>query len=349
MKKLRWGVIGIGGIASRKVVPEIQEHAARSEVVAVCGRDADRTKELASKLGIDSFCTSEDELLKSSDVDAVYIATPNNQHKIQAVAAARAGKHILCEKPLATSVSDAQEMARAARDAGVTLGVAYMMRFHSLHRKARELVRSGQLGTPVYGRAQLSCWYPKMEGAWRQILSEGGGGSLADLGSHCMDLLEFVFESPVREVCSFQATLAQDYSVEDSAVALLRFENGALGTVDCCFSVPDDSSRNRLEIYGSAGSLLAEGTIGQSPLGRMTACFSPQTDYDANQSRQTQQGTVEIHESPTPMYAAEFDHFAAAVLDEKPLEISEEEGLRSMRLLEACYRSARESTVVKLS
>ncbi len=348
MSKLRWGIIGIGGIASRKVVPEVQEHSRRSEVVAICGRSPQRTRDLALEFGIESQTTSEEELVNHPVVDAVYIATPNNQHMRQTLAAVRAGKHVLCEKPFATTVRDAEEMVRAAEDSGVKLGVAYMMRFHSLNRKAREIVQAGEIGTPVSARAQLSCWYPKIEGAWRQNAEEGGGGSLADLGSHCLDLLEFILGSRVREICSFQDTLVQDYPVEDTAVAMARFDNGAIGTVDCCFNVPDDASRNRLEVYGSAGSLLAEGTIGQSPLGSLTACFSPQSGYDASQIRSQTRGVMEVKEAPAPMYAGEFDHFAAAVLDDAPLDISAAEGLWSMRLLDACYRSAREGRVVRL-
>jgi predicted dehydrogenase len=132
-----------------------------------------------------------------------------------------------------------------------------MMRFHAHHLKAKEMVKDGLLGRIVLCRAQLSCWYPEIKGAWRQDMKLSGGGSLIDMGNHCIDLLEYILESRVKEVACFTDRLVQDYQVEDSATCILRFENGAQGIVDNFFNIPDNSSKNRLEIYGSKGSLLA--------------------------------------------------------------------------------------------
>src|SRR5450759_2133842 len=119
-----------------------------------------------------------------------------------------------------------------------------MMRFISQHQAALKLIQEGRIGKPVLGRAQLSCWYPPMEGAWRQNPEQGGGGSLIDMGNHLIDLLEYVFQSPVTEISCFTGNLVQSYSAEDSALTTVRFQNGALGVVDSFFSIPDNSSRN---------------------------------------------------------------------------------------------------------
>lgn len=128
----------------------------------------------------------------------------------------------------------------------------------------------------------LSCWYPDIEGAWRQTSELGGSGSLIDIRSHCIDVLEIVIDSKVKEVSCFTNTLVHRYPVKDTAMAILRFENGAEGVVDSCFSVSDASSKHRLEIYGTRGSIFAEGTIGQTPGGEMWAYLEKETkSYDA--------------------------------------------------------------------
>ena len=171
---------------------------------------------------------SVDELLKS-DIDAVYVASPANMHLNHVMACAKGKKHVLCEKPLGMNVKEAEKMIKICQDEGVLLGTGLMMRFLSQHQAALKLIKEGKLGKPVYGRAQLSCWYPPMEGAWRQDPESGGGGSLMDMGSHCIDLLEMFFGN-IKAVSCFINNTVHDYKSEDSAVVSMFFENGALAT-----------------------------------------------------------------------------------------------------------------------
>jgi predicted dehydrogenase len=280
-------------------------------------------------------------------VDAVYIASPAYAHYEQALACAAAGKHIFCEKPLGMTVAEAEAMAAAARGAGVLFGTAFMMRFHSQHRAAKVLVEQGRLGTLVYGRAQLSCWYPPAAGAWRQDPATGGGGSLMDMGGHCIDLLE-MFLGPVARVSCFRRNTVHDYRSEDSAVALLEFPSGALGTVDTFFCVTDEGSRNALELHGSMGSILAEGTIGQSAQGRMTAVLKQGAGgYDAAQARGTA-GGIDVAPEPVNMYRAEIEAFSEAVLNGTEPGVGAGAGVRSQRVLTACYESARSGRAVEV-
>ena len=168
-------VIGSGGIARRRTIPEGLAKAAGGRLVAVYDVDPQANREVAGQFGAVA-CESEEELLARKDVDAVYIATPVHLHARQAAAAAQAGKHILCEKPLGLSVAEAEAAAAACRKAGVILAVDFMMRFHAFHREARRMIEQGALGRMVFVRAQLSCWYPPMPGAWRQDPATGGGG-----------------------------------------------------------------------------------------------------------------------------------------------------------------------------
>lgn len=344
---VKWGVIGAGGIAYRRTIPEGIIKAKNAQLTAVIDVDEKRTQEIADEYKVKGY-SSEEALLNDQEVAAVYVATPVHLHCQQVIQAARAGKHVLCEKAMALTIEDCQEMIDVCRENKVRLGLGFMMRFHAYHQKARELVREGALGKPVLGRAQLSCWYPDLEGAWRQDPELGGGGPLIDMGSHCIDLLEFIFDSRVKEVSCFADTLVHSYPVEDSAAVLLRFDNGAQGIVDSCFSIPDASSKNRLELYGTRGSLLAEGTVGQGEAGELTAYLEKEDKgYDAQQGR-TLSREEKLASVPVNMYQAEIEHFSKCIQENKEPAISGEEGLWSQKVIRACYESSRTGRSIKL-
>jgi predicted dehydrogenase len=210
-----------------------------------------------------------------------------------------------------------------------------------------QLIREGCLGQPVLARAQLSCWYPPMEGAWRQDPAQGGGGSLMDMGGHCLDLLEMFF-GPVRTVSCFTNRTVHRYLSEDSAVATVQFANGALGMVDTFFCMPDEASQNRLELYGSLGSILAKGTIGQGTGGEMTAYLKEGSGaYDAQQTRDAG-GGFGIAPDPINPYRAEIEEFGRAVREHRLPVHNAALGLQSQRVLAACYESARTGRVIEI-
>lgn len=344
-KRIRWGVLGSGGIARRRTIPEGIVPSRNAQLVAVCDVNTTANAEVAAQFGALTVGSVE-ELLRC-DLDAVYLATPPHGHREQTLACARAGKHVLCEKPLGLTVADAEAMIAACQQAGVRLGTAFMMRFQAQHQAALELIRAGQLGQSVFARAQLSCWYPPMTGAWRQDPAQGGGGSLMDMGGHCIDLLEMFF-GPVKAVSCFVNRTVHDYASEDSAVVTLRFANGALGVVDAFFCMPDEASQNRLELYGSLGSILAQGTIGQGAQGEMTAFLKQGAgSYDAQQARAADGGT-RINPPPVNPYRAEIEEFSQAILENREPSNSAAIGLQSQRVLAACYESTKTATVVHL-
>lgn len=174
-----------------------------------------------------------------------------------------------------------------------------------------------------------------------------GGGSLVDMGGHCIDLLEMFF-GELKAVSCFINNTVHDYESEDSATAMLFFANGALATVDTFFCIPDNSSKNVLELYGSKGSILAKGTIGQAPAGEMVAFLEESEEgYDAKQARKAVEGQV-VAPDPVNTYMAEIREFSAAVLEGREPENSAELGLQSQKALAACYKSARKGKVVEL-
>jgi len=344
-RKIRWGVIASGGIARRRTIPEGILPARNAELVAVHGRNRKTNVAVARQFGARAV-DGLDELL-ALDLDAVYIASPNHAHLEQTRRVAAAGKHVFCEKPLGINVAEAKRMVQVCRKAKVNLGTAFMMRYHSQHQAALRLIQDGRLGKPVYARAQLSCWYPPLRGAWRQIPKLAGGGALMDLAGHCIDLLEMFFDPVASVSCMINHTV-QRYPTEDSGAVLARFKNGALATVDTFFCIRDHSSKNRLELYGSRGSILAQNTIGQGDGGEMVAFLEAAGKrYEAKQNRSANGGMV-IAPRPVNTYRAEIEAFSQAVLDGRDTKESTLRGLRSQIILEACYRSAKTGKVVRI-
>jgi predicted dehydrogenase len=336
--KIKWGVIGSGGIARRRTIPEGIMQSDNAELICVYDIIQEVNNEVAREFQAEA-AESIDGLL-GSGIDAVYIASPVNEHLEHVKACAKAKKHVLCEKPLGLTLKEAEEIVAVCEENDVLLGTGLMMRFLAQHQAALQLIKDGKLGKPVYGRAQLSCWYPPMEGAWRQHPEIGGGGSLVDMGSHCIDLLEMFF-GKIKSVSCFISNSVHDYASEDSAVVSLKFENGAMGTVDSYFCIPDNSSKNILELYGSKGSILAKGTVGQGDAGEMVAYLEGEhAGYDAQQKRQAADG-LDISPDPVNTYQAEIDDFSLAVMEGRIPRNNGLVGLQNQKIIAACYESAR--------
>jgi predicted dehydrogenase len=342
---IKWGVIGSGGIAKRRTIPEGIMNSKLSKLVAVYDIDQEVNLAIANEYKAIPSKTIN-ELLKS-DIDAVYIASPVNTHLQYVIKSAKAGKHILCEKPLGLNVSHAEKMVTICREKNVLLGTGFMMRFLSQHKAALKYISDGKLGKPVFARAQLSCWYPPIEGAWRQNTKAGGGGALIDMGCHCIDLLGMFF-GKINSISCFVNKNIHNYNSEDSAIVSILFENGALGTIDTFFCIPDNSSKNILELYGSQGSILAKGTIGQGNSGEMVAFLEVNSHgYDAQQIRENMAG-ININPIAVNTYKAEIEEFCNAILENREPENSATIGLQNQKILAACYKSNKLGKSIKI-
>lgn len=350
MNKVRWGIIGCGGIAARRTIPEFLQMVSNAEIVSVMNPTVEKTQAIAERFGVPHWCTSEAELL-AQDLDAVYIATPQNVHCRQVVQAAEAGRHILCEKPLGVSLAEIDDMEAAVRGTGVKFMLAFCMRNNVYNRQARALVQSGALGQMVMGRAQLTCWYPAIPGAWRQDAAISHGGSLIDMGTHCLDLLEWIMGTQIVEVAGFQDLMTQRYPtcVEDASTIILRFANGAHGIVDNYFNLPDAAAQNALELHGTKGSIVGQGTIGQDPTGRMFSILQPEeTGYNADQVRNVAVDRQEYHFEGVGLYGQMIDTFSRCILEDAEPPCTLEDGRHSTAVVEAIYRAVREQRVVRL-
>ena len=343
--QVKWGVIGSGGIARRRTIPEGIMPSKYARLVSVY----DINKEVNENIAKEFNALAAGSILEliDSGIDAVYVSSPVNFHLDHVTACAKAKKNVLCEKPLGLTVEEGYKMVETCNKEGVLIGVGFMMRFVAQHEVARTIINDGKIGTPVYGRAQLSCWYPPIKDAWRQDPSLGGGGSLVDMGSHCIDLLQMFFGN-IKKVSCFINNNIHSYKSEDSAVVSLFFENGAFATVDTYFCIPDNSSKNILELYGSKGSIIAKGTIGQGSSGEMVAYIeNGQSHYDAQQIRITNDGMV-IDPEPVNTYLAEIDNFSNAVLNNTAPWVNGNTGIQNMKVIAACYESARRGQVVEI-
>jgi predicted dehydrogenase len=349
--KIKWGVIGCGGIAARRTIPEFKSMVSNAELVSVMDIDPRRAEEVARKFGVPHWCGTEAELLQQ-DVQAVYIATPQNVHCRQTVQAALAGKHVLCEKPIAITSQEVDEMAAACAKGGVKFMLAWCMRQNVYNKKMRDLVQSGALGQMVMGRAQLTCWYPPIPGAWRQDASISHGGALIDMGTHCLDLLEWIMGSDIVEVTGFQDLLVQKYptKIEDTSTIILRFANGAHGIVDNYFNIPDAAAQNALELFGTKGSIIARGTIGQDPTGNMFSILQPEElGYSANQERNVEVTRQDYKFDGIGIYGQMITLFTECIRQNSEPPASFASGRHSVQVVEAIYRAVRERRVIPVT
>ena len=347
MRKVKIGVIGAGGIARRRTIPGMIK-AKNLEVVALM--DVAGIREIAEQFKVEKYYNKEKDIVKDNEIEAVYIASPVYLHLKHIKLAAENGKHILCEKPLCKSLKEGKEAVNICKKNGVILQEGYMMKFHGAHQKIKKFIEEGKLGKVVYMRAQLSCWYPPIEGAWRQNPRKGGGGALIDMATHLYDLLEFLTGERIKRICAITNNLVHNYKSEDSSTSLIEFSSGTHATIDSFFCIPDKASKTRLEIYGSKGAILTEGTVGQSSGGKMEGIFGlGKSGYDAIQSKDKIPKFEKIPFEKTNPYTAECEYFANCVIKRKQPKINNgENALHILKLTEAAYRSYKEKKFITI-
>ena len=335
-QKIRWSVIGAGGIADRRTIPAIMKDEG-SELVAVMDRVPEVAKAVGEKYGVPYF-TSEAEMLEAIESDAVYIGTPVFCHKEQALTALRYNRHVFIEKPVTIDAAEAKELTAAFKAAGKQLTVGYMMKYHNLHQEARELVKAGKIGKPVSVRARFAIWYPDIPGAWRQNPALGGGGAFMDLGVHCAELIEYILDDEIGDVKSFCTTTSFKYEVEDSASVIFKMKGGALGGIDANFNVPDALGGTRLEIYGDAGYIIMDGTLSQLEVGKMTHLYAPQGDYSAMQTRTASEPITYASEGGD-LYGKQLHAFAELLLENQTDYANADRAVQVQGVIDRIYRN----------
>ena len=301
--KLRWGVLGRSNHATRRVIPAI-EGSERGDVVAVASRSAD---------------PSYEALLADPNVEAVYIPLPNSLHAEWTIRAAEAGKHVLCEKPMATTVEECERMLAACRQHGVLFMEGLMWRLHPQHARVRDLLADGAIGEPRLFRATFGFVMRNPEGNVR-LVPELGGGALWDLGVYCVDAARFLLGREPRGIAA-SVWINPRYGVDTNAAAACDMGDGVLAEISASFDV---TSGQRYELIGDKGRITCENA------------FVPPSDRDA---RVTWPGGEEPF-PPIDQYRLETDAFAAAVQDGAPLPIPPEAGVGNVRAIRAMLDSA---------
>ena len=252
---LRIGIIALGKISERTHLPLYKE-VKGAQVVAACDPDEERALLMQDQFKIPRIYKSYQEMFAHEELDAVSVNSPHRFHAEQAIAAAKRGLHVLVEKPMALSVKDIRAMIAASRKAGKVLMVEQFMRFHPAVYKAREVIQSGKLGKVLtirghFGHAGPEYWSP--EGKWFLQKKEAQGGTMLDIGVHEMDLMRYISGKQVAQVAAFLGTLKKKIDVEDNAVAILRFDDGTLGTLESSWT--NDPGSCRTEFYCEKGNL----------------------------------------------------------------------------------------------
>lgn len=347
-KKIRWGVIGAGGIADRRTIPGMML-CDNAELVAVMEINMEFAEKSRLKWNCKRAYDNEADLLADPEIDAVYIASPVVCHARQAMAAADAGKHILIEKPLALTSEEGEKVVKYCADKGVQIAVGLMMRFGTHVQEMKKAIAENKIGRVVSGYAQFTCWYPDMPGNWRQSKKNGGGGCLMDMGVHCIDLMQYITGSKVKEVMALNDTLSFKYEVEDTSTVLMRMENGCQCVVQSNFNVPDAAAKWRLEFFGEQGRLLGDNIIGQIDGGTLDAMFlEKQGDYNAQQNTNEASAMTEDVEFGN-MYAREIESFSNSILNGTPLEVPAIEAVYVQKVMEAAYNSGEKGCAVVIS
>jgi 1,5-anhydro-D-fructose reductase (1,5-anhydro-D-mannitol-forming) len=331
-----WAVIGTGIFAANRIVPALSR-VTGSRLMAVVSRDRARAAAFAEEHGVPRAYDDLEAAVRDPDVGFVWVATPHSLHLEPVLAAARAGKHVLCEKPLATSRADAREMIRACRRAGVQLGTGFQLRHHPLHKEVARLVQTGALGNvlAVEGEWSTRAGPPGTVhiAPWRLDPALAFAGQTTGTGIHVIDLLRFILRSEVVAVSAMlDVTPDPEGPLESRAVVLLRFASGVLATVRCLRRIPWPA--NNLVVIGDAGRVASIHSVEEAAQGRLEA-----------------EGVdPEVIGLPvgTDAYSLQVEAFVRAVQEDHEPSASGEDGLRLVEILDAILESAKTGRTVSL-
>jgi predicted dehydrogenase len=322
---LRWGILSTAKIGIDKVIPATAA-AARCEVIAIASRDLERARAAASELGIARAFGSYEDLLADPDVDAVYNPLPNHLHAEWTMAAARAGKHVLCEKPLATTAADAERMIRACEAQGVLLMEAFMYRLHPTWEAVRSSVASGRIGELRAVQTWFS-YFNDDPGDIRNIV-EAGGGALYDIGCYCVNLSRMMFGAEPERV---RGSVMRDpeMGIDVLSSAVLDFGDG-VATFTCSTRAEPDQ---RVHLYGTDGRISLEIPFNIPP-DRPTRVF-----VTAGGDPPVRPDTEVLTFDPANEYTIQAERFAAAVLDGGQVPIPPSDAVGNLRVIEELLRS----------
>ena len=325
MRKVRWGILSTANIGMQKVTPAIQR-SAHSEVVAIASRDLGKAQAAASQLGIPKAYGSYEEMFADPEIDAIYNPLPNHLHVPMTIEAAQAGKHVLCEKPIALSAAEAERLRECPPDRIVL--EAFMIRFHPQWLRAREIIRSGELGDVRVINGVFA--YHNVDPANVRNNPDIGGGGILDIGCYPVTAGRFLFDGEPQRVVALVDRDPQ-FGTDRVASVIADFGNGRQLTFTCSTQL---AGHQRVQAFGSKAKLEIVIPFNAPPAERTAITIDTGGTNDALARREIL--------PPCDQYTEQAEAFALAVLGEKPLPWGVEDAIASMKVLDAIFRSERE-------
>jgi predicted dehydrogenase len=332
-----WGIVGIGNFANRIMGPAISK-ASDSLLIAACSRSLERANEFAARHNVKRSYDSFDKMLQDPEIDAIYVATPNNLHASYTLQAAEAGKHVLCDKPMAITEQDCLQMIEACNKNRVKLAINFQNRYHPAHIEARRLVQDGTVGEIKVVKAQYC--HGSLHGhwsGWRNDPELTGSGAVVGAGIHPLDLLRFVLSSEVEEVVAACPTQTSYHQVDEMVYAILKFQNGVYGNVTAGILAP--RSDNDLVLYGSEAKVTCRGTVGMTLSGELLV--------EGNSINMRM--TFPCSDPEIRNYVRVVEAFTKCIGEDKEPDIPGTNGLQMVRIANAILESSRQGRTVKLS
>jgi len=320
---IRFGIAGFGLHAVRRLMPGFAL-SQKCRVTALSRRDLAAAKKSAAEYGIPFAFDTVEELSRSPEVDAVLVTTPNSRHLPDVMAAIQAGKHVLCEKPMAMNAEECRQMVEAARQRNVLLGVAQIFRFDESVNRIRELVSAGAIGKPVFARSEFSflagAAHPRK---WLYDASLAGAGPIFDIGVHCIDTLRYILRDEVVRVSASATRDPNSGTVESAAALTLEFSRGTLATVLVSYRA---EYRTPLELIGDAGVIRADDALN--------------VEHAIEIQLRKNDGTVTSESAQNKSaYGLQVDAFAGAIEGNAQFPAPGEEGWRNQEILDGALRS----------
>lgn len=329
---MRWGLIGASTIASQYMINAIkQQHG--HEIKTVLSSSAGRAKEYSITHGIACHTDNLGQLLADEEIGAVYISTTNEKHKDQALAAIAAGKHVMCEKPLAMSVEDALYMVKEAEDAGVVFATNHHLRNAGSHIKIKQLIQNGTLGTIQSIRVFHAVFLPQNLQGWRINNAAAGGGVIPDITTHDADTVRFYLEEDPFLVTSLERSSYLSDGVEDSAMSIWSMPSGVM--VQTHDSFTHEFAGNGIEVHGTKASIIARNVMSQQPVGEITL-------VDKN-------GSNAVKYDKHDLYIHSMKQFVKALNGEGAPSATGIDGVKSLAVAAAVKKSAVGGVAVKVN
>ena len=320
-KNLKWGVISTSKIGRVAVIPAIQA-SNNGALIAVGGRVLDKTREFAAQSNIPRFYSSYEALLEDENIDAVYNPLPNSMHREWSIKAAEAGKHILCEKPLALDAFECHEMEAAAKENGVRLMEAFMYRFHPQTEKVLQMVRTGVIGDLRMIRSAFT--FRLMNPNNIRLNAELGGGALMDVGCYCVNISRTLAGAEPEEVQAFGDWGST--GVDERMVGTLRFPKGVFAQFDCALTM---ERREHYEVAGTDANIV------------VPAAFVPGLNDTVIFEKHGRGDTITHTIAGVDEYRLMVEHFADCLLNDRPFRYSAAEAVLNMQVIQSLYQSAR--------